>query len=75
MTPKNVRGDSPTFTSGALRLAGLVPRLLGWRPDDLWRATPAEVAAIFAAEDEGGDCQPLTRTELDNLLEQDRHGR
>jgi len=66
---------TPTFTAGAARLAGLVPRLLGWRPDHVWRATPAELAAIFTADTEAGGGAPLTRTELDQLLEQDRDGR
>ena len=66
---------TPTFTAGAVRLAGLVPRLLGWRPDDVWRATPAELAAIFAGDTDAGGGSPLTRTELDKLLEQDRDGR
>jgi hypothetical protein len=62
-----------TFAAGALRLAGLIPRLLAWRPDDFWNATPAELAAIFAAEEPPGGT-PLTRGELTALLEQDRHG-
>ena len=66
---------TPTFTAGAVRLAGLVPRLLGWRPDDVWRATPADLAAIFSTESEADGGNPLTRTELDKLLEQDRDGR
>ena len=61
-----------TFAAGALRLAGLVPRALGWRPDDFWTATPAELAAIFTEPADGG--APLTRGELDALMEQDRHG-
>ena len=36
------------FADGARRLAGLVPRALGWRPDEFWNATPAELAAILA---------------------------
>jgi len=63
---------SESFAAGALRLAGLVPRLLGWRPDDFWTATPAELAAIFTDPADGG--APLTRGELDTLMEQDRHG-
>ena len=64
---------SATFTDGAARLAGQVPRLLGWRPQDFWDATPAELAAILAGFEPAG-AEPLSRSELDHLLEQDRHG-
>jgi uncharacterized phage protein (TIGR02216 family) len=37
------------FSDAAARLAGLAGALLGWRPDEFWRATPAELAAILAA--------------------------
>ena len=50
-----------------------VPRLLGWRPCDFWNATPAELAAIFTDPATDGGA-PLTRGELDALMEQDRHG-
>jgi uncharacterized phage protein (TIGR02216 family) len=63
-----------TFTDSASRLAGLMPRLFGWRPDDFWCATPAELAAIFDPDGESGDAAPLSRAELDSLLEQDRDG-
>jgi hypothetical protein len=62
------------FAASAGRLAGLVPRALGWRPDEFWNATPAELAAIFAAPDDNPAASPLTRGELAALLEQDRHG-
>ena len=64
---------SGTFAAGAARLAGVIPRLLGWRPDDFWSATPAELTAIFTATGESG-ATPLTRGELSALMEQDRHG-
>jgi hypothetical protein len=64
---------SETFSAGARRLAGIVPRVLGWRPGDFWEATPAELAAILTAEEDPGGA-PLTRTELTALMEQDRHG-
>jgi len=64
---------SNTFTAGALRLAGLVPRALGWRPAHFWEATPAELAAILTVDGQATDA-PLTRGELTALLEQDRHG-
>lgn len=56
------------FAAGALRLAGLTARTLGWRPGDFWNATPAELAAVLAP-DAGGEAAPLSRGELNNLME------
>lgn len=64
---------SELFADGAARLGGLVPRLLGWRPDDFWDATPAELAAILASFEPTGE-QPLSRNEFEHLLERERHG-
>jgi Phage tail assembly chaperone protein, TAC len=36
------------FSDSAALLAGLAGGLLGWRPDEFWNATPAELAAILA---------------------------
>ena len=38
-----------TFAECAGRLAGVAGALLGWRPDEFWRATPAELAAVLDA--------------------------
>ncbi len=44
------------FADAAGRLAGVVGTTLGWRPDEFWRATPAEVAAVVRAlAGPGGD--------------------
>lgn len=61
------------FAAAALRLSGLVPRALGWRPQDFWSATPAELVAILqpSAAETGA---PLTRGELTNLMERERNG-
>jgi len=63
----------PRFGDSALHLAGLLPRLLGWRPAEFWSATPAELAAILtpAAKAAG---EPLSRREFDTLMERDDHG-
>ncbi|HEX9965947.1 MAG TPA: phage tail assembly chaperone [Allosphingosinicella sp.] len=37
------------FSESAARLAGIAGALLGWRPDEFWRATPAELGAVLAA--------------------------
>lgn len=57
------------FGPGALRLAGLAARALGWRPDEFWQATPAELAAILLPPTESG--KPLSRHDLNRLMERD----
>lgn len=42
--------------------------LLGWRPDEFWRSTPAELATVLAAMT-GGNAAPVTRDELARLKE------
>jgi hypothetical protein len=61
---------SERFSDGAARLAGQIPRLFGWRPGDFWDATPAEIAAVLTAS-EPGDAEPLSRSELEQLMERD----
>ena len=61
--------NADRFGPGALRLAGLAARALGWRPDEFWRATPAELAAILIPD--GGESTPLSLTDLNRLMERD----
>lgn len=37
------------FSDAAARLAGIAGALLGWRPDEFWKATPTELAAVLGA--------------------------
>lgn len=64
------------FSDSAGRLAGLAGALLGWRPEEFWRATPAELAAVLAAmapgEEEGAGMSPA---ELSELMERFPDGR
>ena len=55
-----------TFAEAARELAGRSALLLGWRPDEFWNATPAELAAIFAALAPTGK---LNRDTISALLE------
>lgn len=64
---------SEAFAPGARRLAGMVCRSLGWRPADFWVATPAEIAAIFAAAEVNADAS-LSRADFATLMEQDANG-
>ncbi len=42
-------GIGMSFTDMARRLAGQAGLLLGWRPEEFWRATPDELETAFAA--------------------------
>jgi uncharacterized phage protein (TIGR02216 family) len=44
-------------------------RQFGWRPDEFWRATPAELCAVLGPPDAAA--RPLDRAALDQLMEQD----
>lgn len=61
---------SARFAPQAVLLAGLAGRLLGWRPDEFWAATPAELAAVLAPpEPPLTHAAPLTRAECARLME------
>ena len=55
------------FSEGAARLAGLAGALLGWRPDEFWRATPAELAAVLRALT-GEEAPAASRGDLERLM-------
>jgi uncharacterized phage protein (TIGR02216 family) len=57
------------FSEAAARLAGLAGALLGWRPDEFWRATPAELMAVLVALNGGAGAAPVSREELARLKE------
>jgi len=56
------------FSDSAARLAGLAGALLGWRPEEFWRATPAELAAVLGAMAGPGGAG-ASRDELERLME------
>jgi uncharacterized phage protein (TIGR02216 family) len=56
------------FSEAAARLAGLAGALLGWRPDEFWKATPAELGAVLRAL-EGDEAMPASRADLRRLME------
>ena len=55
------------FSESAARLAGLAGALLGWRPDEFWRATPAELGAVLEAMVGPGEA-PAGRADLERLM-------
>ncbi len=61
------------FADRAARLAGIAGALLGWRPDEFWRATPDELATVLAALAGEGD-EMLDAADLKRMMERDPDG-
>lgn len=60
-----------SFTLAARRLAGQAGLLLGWRPDEFWRATPDELETALGALAEltPGSGAAVDRDTIARLLE------
>jgi uncharacterized phage protein (TIGR02216 family) len=56
------------FSESASRLAGLAGALLGWRPGEFWRATPAELEAVLGAM-MGREPEAASRSDLERLMQ------
>ena len=54
------------FGERAAVLSGVAARVLGWRPEEYWRATPAELAAALQLD----AVEPIAGDELRRLREQ-----
>ena len=60
------------FAEGAGRLAGIAGWLLGWRPDEFWAATPAELAlSLSPGAGEGLAGDPPSRSEMMAMMERE----
>ena len=57
------------FAEAAARLAGMAGAILGWRPEEFWRATPAELATILEAMGGGDAAQTAGINDLNRLQE------
>lgn len=53
------------FGEKAAALAAVAARLLGWRPDDFWSATPAELASALGGQAAG---EPVASDELTRMM-------
>ena len=70
--PVPAPAQSSRFGQAASTLAGIAARALGWRPDEFWNATPADL--VLALSDPQSSTETVTRNELNQLLEQERNG-
>lgn len=66
---------SGAFGPGAVRLAGLMARVAGWRPGEFWAATPAEAAAVLAGWMDDDPAAGVDRDVLAAMMEAFPDGR
>lgn len=62
------------FGTAALALAGVMARALGWRPDEFWAATPADVAAALGGWRDENPAGGVDRAGLAAMMEQNPDG-
>ena len=53
----------------AIALAGVMARVAGWRPDEFWAATPADVRMMLAGWAEDGGQAGFDRAALAAMME------
>jgi hypothetical protein len=57
-----------TFAGSAVALCGHCAVLLGWRPNEFWNATPAELACVIKALTAQAEMPPET-DDISKLME------
>jgi hypothetical protein len=60
-----------SFAATARRWNTLAARLLGWRPDDFWSATPAELVMALAEPGEVAANMPPSRELIAQMMERE----
>jgi uncharacterized phage protein (TIGR02216 family) len=58
---------SERFAAAAVRLCGVAGIALGWRPEDFWRATPAELGTMLGLFIPGEGSAGVAPGEFDRL--------
>lgn len=67
------REGSLLFSYATTRLAALAAQVLGWRPDEFWAATPAELALSLGLP-EAAEAPP-SRAEILAMIEREQNAR
>lgn len=63
--------ETRLFAEAAARWSGQCALMFGWRPDEFWAATPAEVGAIVDAMQGPQASATMSRGDLSRLIAQD----
>lgn len=63
-----------TFWETARKFAPVAAQILGWRPDEFWRATPEELALSLTDPSSAGQVVPVDRSDINRMLERENNG-
>lgn len=63
-----------SFRSKAPQWGWLAAATLGWRPQEFWQATPAELSNALANPNASEGYAPPSRDLIEKLMERDAHG-
>lgn len=66
---------SNSFGDQAPDWAAIASQLLGWRPDEFWNATPAELAIALRDPGEASKGEAPSRKQIAKMMERDENGR
>lgn len=66
---------SESFAPAARRWNALAARMLGWRPNDFWQATPAELLMALRDPNQAEAAQPPSRELITRMMERERDAR
>lgn len=61
------------FAEAAARCCTLAAQMLGWRPAEFWRATPAELAMALGDPEDTAASRPPNRETIARMMERDAH--
>lgn len=75
MSSRTEAASGQAFGSCAVRLLGVIARVAGWRPEDFWAATPADVRAVLAGWVEADGDAGFDGAALAAMMEQFPDGR
>lgn len=64
---------SATLTRTILQLNAIAAQRLGWKPNEFWQATPAELSAALVDPTHLGSPM-MSLAEIEHMMERDKNG-
>ncbi len=68
------QGEAGSFGDGAGKWWSVASRVLGWRPNEFWQTTPAELIAAIREPESVGMTHAPSRDLIAQMVERDQNG-